>query len=440
MVSFDDIQRELGPQDAAVYGPRFPGTPGEYQFARATAEFLNAVLARLPAGTGLLTVLPDYAGTTDSPFLQGIRDGGLNAAIGVMWTGPAIRATRFSAAQAGAYAQLIGRTPIMWENWVNRDFVPARLFLGPFAADASVAGSVQGFFFNAANQPDLNMLPLATAAAWMADPKGYDGRSAWRDAITELTRGKRPQIDQLRAFAETSYASGLLSTEAPTATRLLNAYLAALAGGARWTDARAAVRAELELAFDAATGLASLPDRRIALQAAPFLAAAKQAARTGLLGADLLAAERPSLRLGRTKDGFTGVALAPDPGQAAALRARLGVATNVFRSRLMSAAPLVVYGCPMRIRGCGSRQYNHLDDFLTKVAALDAAWLPTADRAAAGLRLTLRGKRVRRKADGTFALDSGACGARLLAVDGAGGETSLALPRCAKRPKASAKP
>jgi hypothetical protein len=152
-------------------------------------------------------------------------------------------------------------------------------------------------------------------------------------------------------------------------------------------------------------------------------------------GVVLLAAERPALTLERTKDGYAGVALPPDPGAAAALRTKFGANVDGFRSRLMGASPLYVYGCPIRVRGCGARQYNRLDDFLTKVQAADAAWLPTADQAASSLRLTLGGERVRRKASGSYALDPDACGARLLAVDGAGGETSLPLPACPKKPR-----
>ncbi|HEX4692843.1 MAG TPA: beta-N-acetylglucosaminidase domain-containing protein [Solirubrobacteraceae bacterium] len=440
MVSFDDIERQLGPPDASVYGARFPGTPADYQFARATADFLNTLLTRLPPGTGLLTVLPDYAGTTDSPFLQGIREGGLNAAIGVMWTGPTIRASNFTVAEANSYAQLIGRTPIVWENWVTRDFVPTRLFLGPFNGNPDLVGSVQGFFFNPMNEPDLNMLPLATAGTWMTDPEGYDQRTAWRDAIKELSKGRQPLLGQLRAFAETSYSSGLLTKEAPTSTKLQNAYLAALDIGARWTDARDALEAEFKLVFDAANGLKALPDKRISREATPFLATARQSARTALQGVDLLAAERPALRLGPTKDGFAGVALAPDLQQADALRAKFGANLDAFRARLTGVSPLYVYGCPIKVRGCGARQYNRLDDFFTKVQTLDATWLPAADQAASGLRLTLGGKRVKRKGDGSFTLDAKACGMRLLAVDGAGGETSLPLPACPKKPPKPDKP
>ena len=440
MVSFDDIERQLGPADTAVYAARFPGAPPDYLFARATADFLNVLLTRLPAGTGLLTVLPDYAGTTDSPFLQGIREGALNPAIGVMWTGPNIRASDFTAAEASAYGQLIGRTPIVWENWVARDFVPSRLFLGPFNNDHDVTTAVQGFFFNPMNEPDLNMLPLATAGAWMEDPEGYDPRRAWREAVTELSKGRQPQLAALRAFAETSYSSGLLRKEAPTATRRQAVFLADYARGARWTDAATAVREELRLVLDAPRVLKTLPNHRFAAEAAPFLSAARRAARAGLNATDLLAAERPALTLRKTRGGFAGVATPPDRDAVDALRTTLQANAAVFRANVAGPAPRYVFGCAVRVRGCGAHQYNRLDDYLNKVAAADTAWASAERAATRRLSLTLDGERVRRDADGNFTLPPDSCGARLLAVDGAGDETSLPLPACPKKPKRPDKP
>jgi hypothetical protein len=78
-----------------------------------------------------------------------------------------------------------------------------------------------------------------------------------------------------------------------------------------------------------------------------------------------------------------------------------------------------------------------MDDFLTKVTALDTAWAPNAAVAGARrrLRVTFRGKRVKHGLQGRFTLPAESCGARVLATDGAGGETSLPLPPCPKKPK-----
>jgi hypothetical protein len=425
MVSFDDIAPELGPTDMPVYSARFPGTPPEYRFGRATAEFLNALRQRLPAGDKLLTVLPDYAGTDDSPYLQGARDGALDPAIGVLWTGRRIRASLFSPTDAAAYGQLIGRTPIVWENWVTRDFVPSRIFLGPFNGRSDVAHAVQGFFFNPMNEPDLNMLPLATAADWMRDPERYQPDASWAAAVSALAHAREPLADELRAFAETSYSSGLLRTEAPTSTRLANALMRAYLRGARWTDAAAALRAELRLVRRARTGLRDLPNRHFAREAAPFLAAAARLARLGMLGVDLLAAERPSLRLRRVHGGFTGRALPPDAAAAAELRDEI-----TLRSGAAQRSPVYVFGCRVVTRGCGAHPYNRMDAFVSQVMGLDAAWAPKAARAGRWLRLTVGTRRIRLAPDGRFTLPAKACGRRVLATDDAGGQTSLPLPAC----------
>ena len=428
MISFDDIGTAFGPADAAAYAARYPGTPVEYQFARAQTEFLNALHARLGPDVQLLTVLTDYAGTVDSPYLQGVRAGALDPSVGVLWTGPHIRASDFSAADAAAYGALVGRTPIVWANWVAHDFVPSRLFLGPFRKGRDVTGAVQGFFFSPMNEPDLNMLPLATAGAWMRDPKRYDHRAAWLAAVDELAGRDGSMRDELRAWAETSYSSGLTRQEAPTAARLQHAFLRAFDRGARWTDARDALRHELVLTQRARSDLRHLRNHRIARQARPFLAIARRAARAAERGLDLLAAERPSLSLDRTRDGFAGTAQSPDPAAASALRDRMNRDWTAAR-----ASPLYVYGCRVRTRGCGGRTTNVVDNFLTQVTALDGVWQPDAARAARRLRVTLAGKRVRRDRAGRFTLPADSCGGRVLATDGAGGETSLPLPRCPHR-------
>ena len=130
--------------------------------------------------------------------------------------------------------------------------------------------------------------------------------------------------------------------------------------------------------------------------------------------------------------GFDGVALPPDPAAASALREQVAAEWAAAH-----ASPLFVYGCRVATRGCGSRPFNRMDDFLTKVTALDVAWAPQADLAGANrrLQLTMGGKKVKRKRDGSFTLPATACGVRVLATDAAGGETSLPLPPCPKKKK-----
>jgi hypothetical protein len=250
-----------------------------------------------------------------------------------------------------------------------------------------------------------------------------------------LSRDRQPQLAELRAFAEVNYSSGLMGTEAPTSLALQNEFLRDYLRGARWTDAADALTQELTLVRRAPRGLRSLRDRRIARQAAPFLHVADQLATAGQHGLDLLRAERPSLTITSVGDGFDGTALPPDPDAAAALRQQLASEWAAAQ-----ASPLFVYGCRVTTRGCGTHTFNRMDDFLTKVNVLDVSWTPQADLASANRRLqvTMGGKPVKRKRDGSFTLPATACGVRVLATDAAGGETSLPLPPCPRKKKTKA--
>jgi hypothetical protein len=271
----------------------------------------------------------------------------------------------------------------------------------------------------------------------MQDPAKYRPGRSWRAAVKELAGNRQPQRGELRAFGETNYSSGLMGEEAPTSFALQNDFLGLYERGARWTDAADALAEELTLVRRAPRGLRTLPDRRIARQAKPFLRTADQLATVGQQGLDLLRAERPSLTITSVGDGFDGTVLPPDPDAAATLRDE--VATEWAAARL---SPLYVYGCRITTRGCGSHAFNRMDDFLTKVTALDAAWVPNAAEAGARRRLvvTFRGKRVKHGLQGAFTLPAGSCGARVLATDGVGGETSLPLPPCPKKHKKSGGP
>lgn len=301
MVSFDDVQRSFAcPADSQAYGG------GDAAFGRANADFLDRLLARLrdrDPGARLLTVAADYLGTVDSDYLRGLREH-LGAGIDVMWTGPGTESRPFSPAEADQYGELIGRAPIVWENWTTNDVLgpdpehPVRIFLGPYARRADVAGHVGGFFFNPANQPDLNFLPLATAGRWMRDPAHYRPRRAF---LHETRRLAERQAPALRAFAEASYSSSLRgSVEAPTLERLIHRFLRARAraGKAHGAVAAAQVRHGLRLAAHARKRLMRVRAlRHFVRQARPFLRSVRLNARAGLVATDLLQAKQRGKQL-----------------------------------------------------------------------------------------------------------------------------------------------
>ncbi len=308
MVSFDDVKRRFScAADAAAYGD------GARAFGRATADLLDRLYVRLrdrePAAR-LLTVTSDYKGIADSDYLRGFRER-LAAGIEVMWTGKETESRPFTPQQADRYGRLVGRAPIVWENWTTNDVLggdsdwPARIFLGPYARRADVAGHVRGFFFNPANQPDLNFLPLATAGSWMRHPGRYRPRRAFLRATRGLAGRQAPT---LRAFAEANYSSTLRrSDEAPTLKRLIRRFLGARdrqrqsardgrnrrVGERRHAAREAATRLrhELRLAAGARRRLRRVGGLRpFVRQARPFLRSVRLNARAGLIATDLLQA------------------------------------------------------------------------------------------------------------------------------------------------------
>ena len=228
MLSFDDVQCRFScDSDVATYGK------GPHAFGLATADLLDHVYQRLLAGdpsAQLLTVPSAYHGTRDNSYLSGFRER-LTPGIDVMWTGPAVTSRPFGTADADSYGGLVGRAPVVWENWTANDMLtapgrqPARIFLGPYSRPAKLAGHVGGFFFNLANQADLNFLPLATAGDWLQHPASYRPRRAFLRETRMLAGSQAPF---LRAFAEANYSTTLRrSVEAPTLRRLIQRFLGA---------------------------------------------------------------------------------------------------------------------------------------------------------------------------------------------------------------------
>src|SRR4029079_16249548 len=149
----------------------------------------------------------------------------------VMWTGTSVLSRDFDRAEARAYGRAVGRTPIVWDNWTVNDIDggavghATRIHLAPYKRRADVVGAVDGFLLNPMNEADLNLLPFATAADWMAAPRSYDARaSRLRDGASLGGRAS----EALRAFGEVNYSTHLdEETEAPTFVAASTAFVGA---------------------------------------------------------------------------------------------------------------------------------------------------------------------------------------------------------------------
>ncbi len=435
MISFDDVTKLMThPEDAAAYGG------GDRAFGAANGDFLTRLRARLRSewpGAAVLTVGADYSGTADTEYLAGLRET-LDRRVEVMWTGTGIPSEHWTPDDARAYGERIGRVPLVWDNWTNNDTAgnatppgTARIFLGPYLREPEAAGAVGGFFLNVANEAYLNLLPLATAGDWMADPDRYRARRSWITEIHELapgrTRAERRRRATLRAWAEASWSNKLdREREAPTFVAKSNRFLTRYDAGGGWTGRLRRLLRELRLVESGPRRLPKLPEPGIAEQGAEFLDAAARTALAGDLAAQLLAAERPLLELDGG-GGLRGHAAPPDPARAAELRSRADAAASdaeldtefTYGWRTPMAFEIPPYPVPG----------NVMDAFLDRVAERDSAWQAHADEAATSVEVTLDGRPVPLDADGGFRLKRIPCGGRLVARDGAGGLTALRI-RC----------
>jgi hypothetical protein len=105
-----------------------------------------------------------------------------------MWTGPTVCSPRISVEDAKGWSSALGgRPPLVWDNFpVNDAMMTGSLHLGPYTGrDADLCEVVGGVLCNPMTQAYASKVPLATAAAFLRDPDGYDAEAAWETAIAD---------------------------------------------------------------------------------------------------------------------------------------------------------------------------------------------------------------------------------------------------------------
>ena len=148
----------------------------------------------------LLWLVPtDYLGIGPTDYLEelGAR---LDPAVEVGWTGRTVVSPTITADEAAVRATTLRRKLLVWDNVPVADG-PMRqmLHLGPYAGrDAELAESLSGVLLNPMENARASAIALATAAAWLRDPEGYDPEEAWQSALDESGSG---DPEALRTFA-----------------------------------------------------------------------------------------------------------------------------------------------------------------------------------------------------------------------------------------------
>lgn len=349
MLAFDDISPGFScDADTARYGSGGAG------LGRAHAEVASAVLRWLRAtnaSSRLIVVPTDYSGTRSTPYLAALA-GNLARAVDVAWTGPWGVSGTISSPQADAIARVLGRRPVVWDNYPVNDFDPQRLHLGPVAGRSpTLMRHVAGLLAIPMNQAEASKLPLYTLGRYFSAPRTYLPLGAWSVGVAELA-GSRTAAALLERFAENSLAAATFDDPVPTWSRDSPALWKRLARagaalrGADWMGAANALEGELR--HELAAARKRWPNRLLAAELKPWLTKLRLDALAGLASAAVLRKTRPTLTAVRsTRVGgwwrVSGRARAARPAVVASALARLD---RAWASA--SAAPQELHGGTLR--------------------------------------------------------------------------------------------
>jgi hyaluronoglucosaminidase len=174
-----------------------PNRPGLAADHALLAEWLVGSL-RDRGGTEIRwSLVPtEYVGTRPSPYLSTLATE-LPDAVDVFWTGPTVCSPVIGGDDARAWRDAVGGRPLLlWDNYPVNDAVMEReLHLGPYRGrDAGLTDVVDGVLCNPMLQPRASLVPLATAAEFLADPHHYDADGAWERAISDVGGAQAPLL------------------------------------------------------------------------------------------------------------------------------------------------------------------------------------------------------------------------------------------------------
>ncbi|MEJ2132714.1 MAG: beta-N-acetylglucosaminidase domain-containing protein, partial [Gammaproteobacteria bacterium] len=103
------------------------------------------------------------------------------------WTGVDVAAPEITAEQASEWAALMSREPLIWDNYPVNDFARWRPFLGPLQhRGPNLSNRALGILSNPMNEAHASMIPLATLAEYVRDPRSYEPAAAQERTLVEL--------------------------------------------------------------------------------------------------------------------------------------------------------------------------------------------------------------------------------------------------------------
>ncbi|WP_372861456.1 beta-N-acetylglucosaminidase domain-containing protein [Spongiibacter sp.] len=188
---------------------------GVPQLAARQLEVIDAVRQQLPDLP--VAMCPSYY--SEDPILEELfgacpaeyfstLNAGLASDVDLLWTGPKVISSSYSAADMRRAAAILGRKPLLWDNYPVNDGRKSSRFLNvlPFSGrPAGLAQWCRGHFVNPMNQFHLSLLPLMGLA------KVYTESSLSRDVLFAQALATLPRelAELLKEHAQIFQCDGL---------------------------------------------------------------------------------------------------------------------------------------------------------------------------------------------------------------------------------------
>lgn len=176
MLLADDIPFDIDPARAGRFS----------SLADAHVWLIDEIRRAIP-DTGVIFCPTHYHGR-GSAYLHTLG-AELAPDVEICWTGPQVCSPTITGADARAIGQVIGRKPLIWDNYpVNDAQMVDELHIGPIRdRDPDLDEWVAGVLVNPALEPEASLIPLGTWAEYLRDPRAYDPDAAWQRALLRVT-------------------------------------------------------------------------------------------------------------------------------------------------------------------------------------------------------------------------------------------------------------
>lgn len=110
--------------------------------------------------------------------------------VEIFWTGEDVCSKKINCEDANIFAELIGRKPLVWDNYPVNDYIK-RLYLGPLRnRDPKLYTCTAGIFSNPMNQAEANKIPLSTFSDYLWRAEYYNPEESYEKTLKKFAKEK----------------------------------------------------------------------------------------------------------------------------------------------------------------------------------------------------------------------------------------------------------